>query len=80
MSPPPPAARSVPSTTTITVPSVTALDEPSSSAFAEQQTLDDSIPSGPVTSPFLFSKKLRLESFINILQTLIMKISSIAVS
>ena len=43
-------------------------DEPSSSAFAEQ-TLDDSIPSGPVTSPLLFSKKSRLESFINKIAT-----------
>ena len=64
MSTPTFAALSVPSTATITIPSVTAPEEPSSSAFTEQ-TLDDSIPSDPVTLPLLFSKKSRLESFIN---------------
>ena len=67
MSTPTPAAVSVPSTAYITIPSVKAPDKPSS-AFAEP-TLDELIPSGPVTLPLLFSKKSCLESFIDKIAT-----------
>ena len=61
MSTPKPAAPSVPSTVNISVASVPAPDD---SSIAAELTLHDSIPLIPETSPLIFARRSRLESFI----------------
>ena len=61
MSTPKPAAPSVPSTVDISVASVPAPDD---SSIAAELTLNDSIPLIPETSPLIFARRSRLESFI----------------